>query len=693
MSKIKVYLYIVFGLSTLFSQAQCGTDEMMEIVMHRDPSLKQRQEEMMIAAAANKLEVHSRAAIYTIPVVFHVIHTGGAENISREQILDQLRVLNADFQYKNWNKAAIRSQFKARAADCQIQFKLASIDPSGNCTDGINRIFSPLGVEVDQSSENFKALSYWDSKKYLNVWVVTSIKSVISGGTTLGYAYFPSMLPANKNGIVLRSDVLGSIGTGLKSGDSGRTLTHEVGHWLGLLHTFSGDCLGQGDFCDDTPPVTGTFTNSSCPVAGNSCTNDNPDELDLWEDYMDYAKGTCSGMFTANQKSIMFSYLAVSPRASVVSASNLIATGVTLSNTSPIANFTSSQRVVCAGSPVVFYDISCKAAVSGRSWTFAGASTPSSAAQNPVVTYQTAGKYKVTLLVQNASGNNTKSVDEYITVTPPSASYPNLEETFENGDPAGHGYRSITPRPWEWIATAGFTGNHCFVAPVKSTDTPGTVFSFVTPAVDLTKLSAASSRFTFYVSYAQKVATSSEVVRVFISTDCGNSFTNIYERGSNGTLLQYSGAPLTNNFFPTNANQWKRIGLTSLSAYTTFKQVIFKVDVVSNAGNPVYIDNVNISEWYAGNQTVPLEKVKAVVYPNPAQDAATIELDFNQTSSGTIDLYDLTGRKISNLYTGNFAIGNNKFTLNNPGAAAGALFLVKITTPDGQITKAITFAP
>ncbi len=675
--------------------AQCGTDQMAEIAEKRDATLAARKTEMINQALAYAKQPQSRAAIYTIPVVFHIIHTGGPENISRDQILDQMRILNNDYQLKNWNKGAIRSQFASRAADCQIQFKLATVDPTGNCTDGINRVYSPLGVNVDQNTEEVKSLAFWTSstQKYLNIWVVTSITSSSGSGTTLGYAYFPWMTPSNKNGVVLRSDRVGSIGSAASTGDSGRTLTHEVGHWLGLYHTFQGDCFGQGDFCDDTPPVTGTFVNANCPANGNSCTNDNPDMLDMWEDYMDYSDGKCMAMFSTQQKGIMHGYLQQSPRSSVVSSSNLIATGITTTNVAPKANFAVSQRVVCAGTPVTFYDISCKAAVTARVWTFAGSSTPSRTEQNPSVVYQTAGKYTVKLDVQNAKGSDSKTVTEYITViSPSSSSYPNLEETFENGDPNGHGYRNVSPRPWEMFNSAGFTGTHCYMAPVKSTDTPGTVFSFTTPPVDLTKLASSTPRFTFYTSYLQSDANTAEELRIYISTDCGNTYTQIYSRA--GTALQYTfNATPAGGFVPTQTSQWKRLGLTSLTAYTSHKAVIFKIDVISAAGNPVYVDNINISEWYAGAQTIEKDRMEMRIYPNPVKESATIDVDVNSPIQGTVELYDMAGKKISEIFSGTFITGRNTLNFSNPGVSNGSIYLVKITTNEGQITKAITFAP
>ena len=133
------------------SQHKCGSDLHYQRIIKEHPEALALEDQMNAEAATNKVE--SRAAIYTIPVVFHVIHTNGAENISREQILDQIRVLNEDYNLLNSNRTKLRSAFSGLAADCQIKFELAKIDPNGNCTDGINRVYSSAGVQMDMTTE------------------------------------------------------------------------------------------------------------------------------------------------------------------------------------------------------------------------------------------------------------------------------------------------------------------------------------------------------------------------------------------------------------------------------------------------------------------------------------------------------------------------------------------------------------
>ena len=144
---------------------------------------------------------------YTIPVVFHIIHLFGAENISDAQVFDAMRILNEDFNKQNPDWDNVVSQFLPLVANIDIEFKLARKDPNGNCTKGITRTVSALTNAGDQSMKN---LIQWPRNKYLNVWVAASADG--AAGYTLtpgGAAVF-----AAADGIVMQHTYVGSIGTG-----------------------------------------------------------------------------------------------------------------------------------------------------------------------------------------------------------------------------------------------------------------------------------------------------------------------------------------------------------------------------------------------------------------------------------------------------------------------------------------------
>lgn len=701
MRKFLIFLSIAcFGQILSAQHNHCGADEYYQHQLKSNPSLKnlEKQYNETVLADMNSRSVEKRATVYTIPVVFHVIHTNGPENISREQILDQIRVLNEDYSYTNPNKSALRSAFTNVAGSADIKFALASIDPNGNCFDGVNRIYSSDGVDMSMTTEKVKYLAYWNYKKYLNIWVVTNITDGSSGtGTVLGYAVFPWMAGTSRDGIVVRQDYVGTIGTAANS-DGGRTLSHEVGHYLGLYHTFQDGCAG-GDQCDDTPPVNGTFTNASCPANGNSCNNDAPDLPDMWENYMDYSNGKCMAAFTLKQIARMRSYITQSPRSSLIAASNLLATGVTNGSMAPVANFIASATRICAGQPVTFTDISCKGTPTVRSWTLTGSSSPSSSQPNPVVIYQTPGVYSVSLMAQNASGSNTLTKTDYITVLPSvGAGIPYYEEGFDGVDPITNNtlsHFSPAGSQFQITSAAGYKSTKSFYAPITTGSTPGKVYSFTTQSFDITKIPASSApKFTFYLSYAMSAVDVTEIARIYVSTDCGSTYKQIWERSGTG-LTYATTAPYTNNFKPTLETQWKRFGIGSLSSigYGTAQNIIFKIEVVSAGGNPVYIDNINLSQYYAGVNHIAKEKIGVSVYPNPAVGKATLKLNNSvKVNHSKITLVDMSGRIVSIIHDGQLNEGKCEFEVVHPNNETFGLYILSIQTEIGNVSQPLIFS-
>jgi hypothetical protein len=295
-----------------------------------------------IRRIVEEFESGNRAAppVYTIPVVFHVIHKGEAvgsgTNISDAQIQSAIAALNRDYRRTSANGGIAQGA----GPDTEIQFCLASLNPSGQPTTGINRVngtsvsgYSSSGITSSNES-NVKALSRWDNRYYLNIWVVSEIDgngADLSNpanwqGGTLGYAYLPT------NPVTWNSDLDGIVAVNLCVGNdpnqslgyrlwpwgglTNRTLTHEVGHFLNLNHTFEGEscsesnCNTQGDQVCDTPP---TQSGSSCNDP--SCTNT------IVENYMDYTEESCQDMFTAGQTTRMRAAL-TGPRSALVATSN-----------------------------------------------------------------------------------------------------------------------------------------------------------------------------------------------------------------------------------------------------------------------------------------------------------------------------------------------------------------------------------
>ncbi|GAB1447270.1 hypothetical protein MASR2M44_02620 [Bacteroidota bacterium] len=378
----KIFSTAILGLITLqaFSQ-RCATDAQLELFKKENPQLSQIEEmsnfQVRKAQESSSTTLRKSGVVRYIPVVFHVIHKWGAENVSQQQLQDAIRVLNEDFRKKAGTNGGTSTD--ALAVDMEYEFRIAQYDPNGNPTSGVNRIYS---TQTDNARDAAKSISYWDARKYLNIWVVNTIQNTTGdpNSIVLGYAQFPFMLNSNPStdGLVLRSDQLGVIEIG-RADQAGRTLTHEAGHWVGLYHPFQGGCVGgtasncasQGDQVCDTPPVESST--SGCPTSRNSCSNDVPNLPDLVKNYMDYADGTCMNMFTSGQKQRADASMN-SFRANIYGSSNLSAAGLNTDGT--YKPLTASNRKA----PYTFGFNSNE--VNGSGWTIENYTSPGDSGWN-----------------------------------------------------------------------------------------------------------------------------------------------------------------------------------------------------------------------------------------------------------------------------------------------------------------------
>ena len=262
--------------------------------------------------------------ITTIPVVFHILTDGvGNENLSEAAIQAQIDQLNLDFGNGAGSSYTV-------ATDTEVRFCLAQQNETEVTMfePGINRItdYDDGPFSMSDFENTIKPATQWDPTRYLNIWV-----SDLSAGL-LGYAQFPSNSGlsglntngggANTDGVVVASFTVGSVLNPGPGGpyNLGRTLTHEVGHWIGLRHIWgdSGSCSND-DYCADTPDAT--TSNGGCPTV-DSCPSDGLG-ADMVENYMDYSNDACMDTFTADQTTRIQAVLANSPRRMELGASTV----------------------------------------------------------------------------------------------------------------------------------------------------------------------------------------------------------------------------------------------------------------------------------------------------------------------------------------------------------------------------------
>jgi PKD repeat protein len=603
---------------------------------------------------------------YVIPVVFHIIHNNGPENIPDANIEDAIRILNEDFNKLNPDWANVRPDFLDRVADVGIEFRLATKDPQGNCTRGITRTVSTL---TNEGESGMKALIQWPRNKYLNVWVCANA----GGAGVAGYTMTPGAAQwlAGQDGIVVRYNYIGSLPPSSPSGS--RTLTHEVGHWINLSHTWgSSNNPGLASNCStddgvaDTPNTQGW---TSCNVYGSTCDG----TLDNVENFMEYS--FCSKMFTEGQKTRMLAALnsATAQRSQLWTPSNLAATGV--SETPPLcaAAFTSNTRIICPGGSVSFTDQSYHN-VTSRTWTFEGGTPATSADPNVTVTYSTPGTYAVTLEASDGSGTVSTTQAAYITVLPnPGANVPFSEgfESLNNYD----GSAWIVDDPgndntFQVTTAAAYSGSKS-TRIVNTAAMDGQKDALISTTYDMSN--ADQVVLSFRYAYARRNTSNDDILRVYVSNNCGASWSPRKTlRGSND--LNTAGNPVTSSFIPSNA-QWGYAEVTNISNSFHVSNFRVKFEFESDGGNNLYLDDININGQPVGFEELLMSGAGLAVVPNPAHGQAQALVELPVAERVTLTVEDVLGRRVAVAHQGTLQAGTQRIDLPIDGLVPGVYLL------------------
>lgn len=216
--------------------------------------------------------MQARAATIKVDVYVHVVHDGGTGNVGKAQIAEQIKVLNESYSGKTGGDAT------------SVRFTLAGTDRTDNSTWATAKPNSSAERSMKKKLRRGKASD-------LNLYI-----SKPAGGL-LGWATMPPWYEKQKSndGVVVLYSTLP--GGSTADYDEGDTATHEIGHWLGLYHTFEGGCIGAGDHVDDTPAeATAAY---ECPSSSDSCASKPGD--DPIHNFMNYVYDSCMDEFTAGQ--------------------------------------------------------------------------------------------------------------------------------------------------------------------------------------------------------------------------------------------------------------------------------------------------------------------------------------------------------------------------------------------------------
>jgi len=713
MKKIITLALLFLGTSLSFGQANgewCATDQRMQEQIEANPALEAVFHQQMMEAAQFRHNNEGSRASLTIPVVVHIIHDNGIGNISAEQVQSALDVMNEDYNRLNSDTVNTRNTadapFVPEAGTMDIEFKLAKIDPNGECTNGIVRVNAAhltynAGEDCKYSSNG--GSDQWPRDEYFNIWIVNSIET--SGqGITLGYAYLPyGGAGGDGYGILMRHDSFGRIGTAASS--DGRTLTHEMGHALGLNHIFNvswgggsqtgchtNDCSANGDYCCDTPPQE--EANWSCNSTWNSCT-DVPtgdaygyDVMDQIENYMSY--NACQNMFSRNQVDLMQANMVnISFLAGLVDPNNLIATGVNDPDQLCSADFEALNTSICSGTVVNFNDYSFHAPTSWV-WTISGTegvdynyvNGTSASSQEPSVEFLTSGTYDIALEVSDGVSTETEIKSAYISVIPQPTAI-DLIESFES-------YTSFDATD-QWSTYSASGAEFEIVEGVSRTgwrsamlenfgESAGNSDELISAPVDLSVIdpSTESVTLSFRYSHKKRYDSNNECLKVFITNDCGETW--VQRKTLCG--FQLSSEAQNSAWTPSSLSDWTTVHMTNITSAYMVENFRYKFEFESDNGNNLYLEDINIYKGAPSDELVGIDEngnvIEAMsVYPNPTSDLANVRFAVANAGAARVTVTDLAGKELQvhELFA---AQGNNLVQLDTVGFASG-VYLVEVS--------------
>lgn len=622
---IVILLSFFTGLAPLAEAQDCGLQFSHQKLYEKDAVYQKRNDALNLQLAA--ATPFKDETIYTIPVVVHIIHQPGANmgtggNISDQQVFDAISALNDGFsnQGNYYDNVGINIRF---------EFCLASVAPNGQSTNGITRTASWQDYEIDSATEepSFKAATSWDTKKYMNIWVVNGISNSAQGVTNVvGYTYLASAHGYYFDGVTIEADYFGT------TLNNNKALIHEVGHYLNLEHTFNGgcnnsNCMLQGDYVCDTPPDNSS-SYFSCDSPPNTCSTDDDDNTaqnpfrpvwngglgdvaDMLENYMDYGYKNCQTRFTEGQKTRMrqsfLSYrssllqsnvCAITPPVQVVDAGieKIILTpdncNENFSATAVVKNY--GQETITSMQMVYLFNNQPLQSFVWNGYLAAGSST------NVFInnfSSNNAGSYSLTVLATNANNNGNDS---------------NTNNDQANSNFYNTAYQSV---PFTENFNSGSIGN--LVWNVKNPDNGNTWATKVVPDCNSSNQTAAFIKFynnnnygaedymevkldlstyntaslQFDVAYAMLNSYSNDALQVAVAENCNGIFNEIYYK--NAWNLNTSGSFMTAEWQPSACSQWRK-ETVNLDAYAG-KKILLRFKAINGDGNNLYLDNIKVN--------------------------------------------------------------------------------------------------
>lgn len=598
-------------------------------------------------------------SVIIIPTVFHILTEGGAENVSKTQILYALQFLNQDFNRQNPDTMGIPEVFQQLRGNPKVEFRLARLDPQGNCTDGIERIYTPLTGAYDNFLQLQPTFS-WDHTRYLNIYVMKWIDYQNSPLYT-GISYIAPVdsgqnYPAQWDALAVVYGEGGDL-SGIPPESPNHLLGHEMGHYLGLQHIFGiGAGCSDDDYVFDTPlqdsPSNGcpNFPHISCSNGPNG---------DMFNNLMDYS--ACTSMFSKGQVDRMRTCLSNNEwRTGYWTSANLTSTGVDTEMPAcaipPLADFGYGNYAgwLCAGQPIQFYEASSVNATTYQ-WEFTGGVPSTSSDAFASVVFADTGLHSVRLVAGNSFGMDT--VEKMIRIRLAEVYYPlnvnSMTESFE--DPV---FNQQIPQ-WllggkEWSVTnlASYSGTNS----IRLDDGIKYFSVFFTHTFDLSQIPGSGRKLEFKVACGlSSLGSITGGLRVTWKRPCEYN-RQVMSGDNNGGeecgALHAGDALLpdelktatTNSAFIPNSSQWKTITLDIPDTLTGEIQIGFDWGsfTVTNKLKGLYIDDIKL---LSGNTGIA-ENASGIllnIFPNPTGDLITFDFGNLDVWQVEVFIYNTTG--------------------------------------------------
>ncbi len=639
-------------------------------------------------------------AAYQIPVVVHVIHNGEAigsgRNISAAQILSQISVLNNDFQRLNTDAVNTPAEFQSVAGSLSVEFVLAKQDPEGLATTGIRRVQGTQTSWTVNDNYELKSLSYWPAEDYLNIWVCNLTD-------LLGYAQFPiSGLSGLENssdnrltdGVVIAYNAFGSEDEGpfnlVAKYRKGRSTTHEIGHFLGLRHTWGddeGQCSGS-DYVSDTPNQAGS--SSGCPSHPQvTCTN----VVSMSQNFLDYTDDACMNLFTIGQVGRMTTVLQNSPRRKSLLTSHGLSNPLPVSNDLGIKEVISPLAGECNSliTPVIELrnygnnDVSSARVSLRREGTLVETKDFTlnlSSLQSSTVSFSptsiASGAHSLTfeIILTNSvtDGNPANNTVQQSLTIPETIAVP-FVENFNSIPPSWQITNPDLKTTWKLVTAPNETPTNQALKMdfYNYEDNLGEVDLLITPLFDLTNETVAL--LLFDVAYA-RFQSDNDGLKVVMLSNCNsdiNQGTVLYDEA--GASLSTSPST-TSEFIPSNNTQW-RSEFIDLSSFAGQSNLQLAFVGINDWGNNLYLDNISLV-------TTPLNDLalKEVISPGPVTCLNEVTPKLRIQNVGTL----ASSFKIRTSVNGQTSTIQTFSGLNFKGGSSLEITLNSITLVEGNNT-------